>query len=287
MRILMLGNSLTTANGLPDKLAERLQAQVVVHARGGARLSEHLNPRTKLGAKTQAALRDLHWDYVVLQEMSNAPMRFPDRFQEAVRALCAAARGAGATPVLYSTWAYAPTCPKLAKLGVSAAAMHERMDEAARRAAEDAGALLADACGAFHVHADREALYAADGVHPSVAGTEVAVRAIADAIGRHGESHARTPKPYTVYLLECEDGSFYTGITTDMDRRFQEHRSRGPKAARYTRTHPVVRIAATWEAADRAEASRLEYRIKQLSHDEKATLAENPDLAPLARSACR
>ena len=276
MRILMLGNSLTTANGLPDTLAERLQAQVVVHARGGARLSEHLNPKTKLGARTQDALAAGQWDYVVLQEMSNGPLRFPNRFREAVCALSEAARDAGATPVLYSTWAYAPTCPKLAKLGVDAAQMHDRMDAAARQAAEDAGALLADACGAFHAHADAKALYAADGVHPSLAGTEVAVCAIADAIGRCGEPQAQAPKPYTVYLLECEDGSYYTGITTDMDRRFQEHASRGSKAARYTRTHPVSRIAATWEAADRAEASRLEYRIKQLSHDQKAALAEDP-----------
>lgn len=81
---------------------------------------------------------------------------------------------------------------------------------------------------------------------------------------------------YTVYILSCEDGSFYTGITTDMERRLAEHQGRGPKAARYTRTHPVVGIAATWEAPDRSAASALEYRIKRLSHAEKLELIANP-----------
>ena len=56
MRILMLGNSLTFANDMPRMLAQLTGAQVVPHTRGGARLSEQLNPKTRLGAQTQAAL---------------------------------------------------------------------------------------------------------------------------------------------------------------------------------------------------------------------------------------
>lgn len=77
MRILMLGNSFTFTNHMPQTLAGLTGAEVVCHTRGGARLSEHLNPSTKLGAQTQAALRDEHWDYVVLQEMSHGPMTSP------------------------------------------------------------------------------------------------------------------------------------------------------------------------------------------------------------------
>ena len=69
MRILMLGNSLTTANNMPRMLAVLTGAEVTVHARGGARLAEQLNPRTRLGARTQAVLCSECWDYVVLQEM--------------------------------------------------------------------------------------------------------------------------------------------------------------------------------------------------------------------------
>ncbi len=54
MRILMLGNSLTSANNLSRKLAELTGGEVVSHTRGGARLSEHRNPDTKLGERTQA-----------------------------------------------------------------------------------------------------------------------------------------------------------------------------------------------------------------------------------------
>lgn len=82
-----------------------------------------------------------------------------------------------------------------------------------------------------------------------------------------------------MYVLRCEDGSFYTGIATDVERRFKEHRSRGPKAARYTRTHPPVALEAVWDAPDRSIASKLEFRIKQLSHAEKKALIENPERA--------
>ena len=80
MRILMLGNSLTSAQDMPDILAELTGAEVVCHTRGGARLSEHLNPNTRLGARTQAALAKEQWDYVVLQEMSHGPITAPGSF---------------------------------------------------------------------------------------------------------------------------------------------------------------------------------------------------------------
>ena len=65
MRILMLGNSFTFTNDMPQMLADLTGAEVVHHTRGGARLSEQLNPNTKLGERTQAALVEERWDYVV------------------------------------------------------------------------------------------------------------------------------------------------------------------------------------------------------------------------------
>ena len=58
MRILMLGNSFTFFNDMPDMLAELTGAEVVAQTRGGARLSEQLNPNTRMGAAPQAALRE-------------------------------------------------------------------------------------------------------------------------------------------------------------------------------------------------------------------------------------
>lgn len=100
MRILMLGNSLTSAQDMPDILAELTGAEVVCHTRGGARLSEHLNPNTRLGARTQAALAKEQWDYVVLQEMSHGPITAPGSFFASVERLCRQIRENGATRAL-------------------------------------------------------------------------------------------------------------------------------------------------------------------------------------------
>lgn len=77
---------------------------------------------------------------------------------------------------------------------------------------------------------------------------------------------------YFVYVLRCEDGSLYTGITTDPARRFAEHAGRGGRGARYTARHRPVRFEAVWTADGRAAASRLEYRIKALTRPEKERL---------------
>ena len=88
MRILMLGNSFTSANNLPQLIAKRTGADVVAHTRGGARLKEHLNPNTKMGAKTLAALEEEPWDFVILQEMSNGPITAKERFRDSAGDLC-------------------------------------------------------------------------------------------------------------------------------------------------------------------------------------------------------
>ncbi|MBQ9043932.1 MAG: GIY-YIG nuclease family protein [Eggerthellaceae bacterium] len=84
---------------------------------------------------------------------------------------------------------------------------------------------------------------------------------------------------YHVYLLRCEGGELYAGITTDLERRFAEHASGGPKGARYTRTHPPVRYEATWDVPGRAAASALEYRLKRLTHAQKEAVAADPTAA--------
>lgn len=73
-----------------------------------------------------------------------------------------------------------------------------------------------------------------------------------------------------VYLIECRDGSLYTGIATDVERRYAQHLA--GKGARYTRSHPPVRLMARFEHPDRSSASRAEYAIKQLSAARKRDL---------------
>ena len=62
-------------------------------------------------------------------------------------------------------------------------------------------------------------------------------------------------KPYYVYVLRCVDDSLYTGITTDVKRRFAEHLSDGLKGAKYTKTHTPKEIAAVWQVENRSVAS--------------------------------
>jgi len=73
-----------------------------------------------------------------------------------------------------------------------------------------------------------------------------------------------------VYLIECRDGSLYTGIATDVERRYAEHVA--GKGARYTRSHPPLRLLARFEYPDRSSASRAEYSIKKLSPARKRAL---------------
>ena len=179
MRILMLGNSLTTANNMPQMLAKRLDAEVFVHARGGARLAEQLNPETKMGARTIRALREHRYDYVVLQEMSHGPATAPERYRESVRGLVRLIREADAQPVIYATWAFRPGCEKLSKLGMDAVTMHQSMQRTFAEIAAEYELPMANAGEAFLERGLQEELYAPDGVHPSQAGSRIAAEAIA------------------------------------------------------------------------------------------------------------
>lgn len=78
---------------------------------------------------------------------------------------------------------------------------------------------------------------------------------------------------YYTYLLRCTDGSLYVGISTDLTRRMEEHRSGTCPHSKYTRTHPPKELCAAWESSDRASASRLEYRLKQRTKPQKEILA--------------
>ena len=79
---------------------------------------------------------------------------------------------------------------------------------------------------------------------------------------------------YFVYILKCENDSLYTGITTDLCRRFSEHCGKGGKGAKYTSSFHPVGFAAAWKCADKSSASKLEYAIKTLTRAQKEKLIE-------------
>ena len=90
---------------------------------------------------------------------------------------------------------------------------------------------------------------------------------------------------YYIYMLRCSDDSLYTGITTEPGRRMQEHLSGAGRGAKYTRSHPPKRIEALWSCEGRAAASKLEYRIKELTRKKKLDAAEKNDLSFLGEEA--
>ena len=77
-----------------------------------------------------------------------------------------------------------------------------------------------------------------------------------------------------VYMLRCADGTLYTGITTDVQRRLEEHRA--GKGAKYTRGRAPLTLVYQESAEDYSHALRREYAIKQLSREEKLALCTDP-----------
>ena len=77
-------------------------------------------------------------------------------------------------------------------------------------------------------------------------------------------------KKHFVYILRCSDGTFYTGYTTDPERRIRVHNS--GKGAKYTRSRRPVELIYTEEFGEKVEAQRREYAIKQLTRAEKEQL---------------
>lgn len=76
-----------------------------------------------------------------------------------------------------------------------------------------------------------------------------------------------TGKQWFVYLLECSNGRLYTGITTDLDRRFAKHSS--GKGAMFTRLNRPLRMIAAKPCENRSAASKLEWQIKRLKVEQK------------------
>jgi len=90
-----------------------------------------------------------------------------------------------------------------------------------------------------------------------------------------------------IYILRCGDGSLYTGIAKDLDRRLEQHRA--GRASRYTRSHLPVTLVWTRKVRSWSLALREEQRIKAMRKVEKEAMINGSSavkflLAPLGRS---
>ncbi|MEZ5553958.1 MAG: GIY-YIG nuclease family protein [Haliea sp.] len=96
-----------------------------------------------------------------------------------------------------------------------------------------------------------------------------------------GESRViATESTWVVYLLQCVDGSLYTGVTVDMQRRLAQHNGERSGGPRYTRGRRPVQLLWSEPAADRATAQRREAAIKRLSRDAKLALCQLDAVIP-------
>ena len=77
-----------------------------------------------------------------------------------------------------------------------------------------------------------------------------------------------TIKTWYVYLLKCIDNSYYTGITTDLQRRLTEHNN-SVKGAKYTRSRRPVELLCFFSVNSRSEACREELKIKKMKRSDK------------------
>lgn len=76
--------------------------------------------------------------------------------------------------------------------------------------------------------------------------------------------------PFFTYIVECADGSFYTGYATDVEKRVATHNS--GRGARYTRMKGPVKLLAYWVFESRGEAMSFEHKVKRLSKEQKTRL---------------
>ena len=82
---------------------------------------------------------------------------------------------------------------------------------------------------------------------------------------------------YWVYILHCVNNSYYTGYTTDLTRRYEEHLA-GTAKCKYTRSFKPLKIAQSWQVnADKAMAMKLERYIKKIPKSEKLKLIQSPE----------
>lgn len=82
---------------------------------------------------------------------------------------------------------------------------------------------------------------------------------------------------WTVYIIRCDDGTLYTGVTTDLERRFREHRDQ-PRGAKYFNGRKPQEVVYRENGHTRSSACQREAAIKKLSRDEKLRLAGNEEI---------
>ncbi|WP_438766806.1 GIY-YIG nuclease family protein [Kushneria sp. TE3] len=89
-----------------------------------------------------------------------------------------------------------------------------------------------------------------------------------------------TPAIWSLYIIENRLGHLYTGVTTDVARRFSEHHQNGARCARSLRGKGPLQLRFSCQVGDKSRALRLERRIKKLSRHQRLAIIEAGRLPP-------
>ena len=90
-------------------------------------------------------------------------------------------------------------------------------------------------------------------------------------------------KNWYLYILRCGDGTLYTGITTDVEKRLEQHRT--GKGAKYTRGRQPLELVYREKCGDHSTALKREYEIKKMPRDAKMRLITKADESPDEKAA--
>ena len=108
-----------------------------------------------------------------------------------------------------------------------------------------------------------------------------------DSVGRYATQR------WYLYVVKCSDGTLYTGVTTDLERRIKEHNA-SPRGAKYTRTRRPVELVYSYSYLSRSQAQRAEHKFKRLSKRQKLDMIHDSnremkvgDLVKIARYGSR
>ena len=168
-RILMVGNSFTHYNDLQQMVSYLTGAEVNAVTISGAYLGWDNQKNNFFNALNSGS-----WDYVIIQEQSSYPLVNYSDYVYNLGQYCTAARNAGATPIIYGTWAYRPYG--------DVNAMSRNLQNAFSGASQSTGTVVANVTKAFADRGHAWDLYADDIKHPSAKGSSVAARIISALI---------------------------------------------------------------------------------------------------------
>ena len=74
---------------------------------------------------------------------------------------------------------------------------------------------------------------------------------------------------YYTYMLRCSDNSIYTGMTNNLEKRLNEHKTKSKNGAKYTKSHDVIKLETAWKSKEKSLACKLEYQKENLINGEK------------------